>query len=584
MKNNLVYVFFRRNLPSYLIGLIFMFSASYIQTLFPKVLGHTIDIMKVNGFNKRSVLLNIFYILLITLGTLISTYLWRNLVIGNSRKMEIYLRENLFHHLQSLSPEFYSKRKTGDLIAYAINDINAVRMTFGPALALSFNSLVICASSIYFMLISISIKLTLITLAPLPFVIFVMTVIGKLVQVRFKKVQENFGALTGKVQENICGIRVIKAYVQENQEIESFENLSTKMMDSVIKMVRTSSYLAPIIDLCFNISFVTNLIFGGNLVLRGSISLGDFIAFNTYLVMIMTPIVSISKVITIFQRGMASLERLNEIFSIQPDIAEKSNALDQKVQGAIEFKDLSFSYPGSKEMALQGINLYIPQGQTLGIIGKTGSGKSTLANLLFKLYNIKPGEIFLDGQDINDYSLKAIRDSFGYVPQDTFLFSATIKNNIAFFKDTYSEDEVEKASQYSNIYDSIMGFPDAFQTMLGERGINLSGGQKQRVAIARALIKNPAVLILDDALSAVDTVTQAHILKTLKTLNKTRTTLIISHRVSAVADADQIIVLDKGRISEKGTHSNLLERGGLYYDIYTDQIKVKEKACQFEAI
>jgi len=584
MKGNIVFDFFNQHKLSYFIGLIFMFSASFIQTLFPNVLGNTIDIMKVNGFSDKPVYINILYILIIAISTFISTYLWRNIVIGNSRTFEFYLRENLFRHFQKLSPEFYSKRKTGDLIAYAINDISAVRMAFGPALTLSFNSIVICASSIYFMIVTIDFRLTLITLAPLPIVIFFMLIIGKQIQIRFKEVQENFGTLTDKVQENIYGIRVIKAYVQEDKEILDFDNLSDRMMDSIIKMVKTSSYLSPVIELCFSVSFVLGLIIGGNMVLRGSISLGDFIAFNTYLVMIMAPIVSIGRVVTIFQRGMASLERLNEIFRIQPDIQENIDALEQRIQGGIEFKSLTFTYPGAKEPTLQDINLKIPQGHTVGIIGKTGSGKSTLANLLFKLYNVTPGEIALDGQDINDYSLSSIRNSFGFVPQDTFLFSATIKNNIVFFKDTYSDDEIEKASRDSNIYDSIINFPDGFNTMLGERGVNLSGGQKQRLSIARAIIKNPSVLILDDALSAVDTVTEAHILSSLRVLSKTKTTLIISHRVSAVAGADEIIVLEHGRICEKGTHNELLDKGGLYYDIYTEQIQDAKKAYQNEAI
>ena len=580
MENSILFDFFRKNKLSYLVGIIFMFLASYIQTLFPRVLGKIIDLMKVSGFNEKRILINILYILLIAGGTFISTFLWRNLVIGNARNLECYLRERLFQHFQKLSPEFYSKRKTGDLIAYAINDISAVRMTFGPATAMSFNGIVICASSIYFMMISIDFRLTLMVLAPLLVVIYFMLSIGKKIQVLFKKVQENFSAISDKVQENIYGIRVIKSYVQEDQEIKNFEDLSDQMMESSIKMVRTSSYLSPIIELSFSVSFVLTLVIGGNMVLKGSITLGEFIAFNSYLAMIMAPTVSMGRVITIFQRGMASLERLNEIFRIQPRIAEKVDALKERIHGAIEFRNLTFCYPGAKKAALKGINLRVQQGGTLGITGKTGSGKSTLANLLLKLYNIPGGEIFLDGKDINDYSLESIRNSFGFVPQETFLFSATIKENIVFFKDVYSDDDIEKVSHYSHIYDSITGFPDGFNTMLGERGVNLSGGQKQRLAIARAIIKDPAILILDDALSAVDAITQGHILKNFKTYRQDKTTLIISHRVSAVSDADQIIVLDHGRICETGTHSELLEKGGLYYELYMEQAKENQQSFQ----
>lgn len=584
MKNSIVYDFFKKNAFSYIVGFIFMFLTSYIQTLFPKVLGNTIDLMKADGFSQKPIFINIVYILLIAVATFIYTFLWRNLVIGNARNFECYLREKLYQHFQTLSQEFYSKRKTGDLIAYAINDISAVRMAFGPATAMSFNAIVICASSIYFMLTFIDPKLTLLTLVPILAVIYFMGALGKRIQVCFKKVQENFGAISDKVQENISGIRVIKAYVQEEQEIQNLDILSNRMMESSIQMVKTSSFLSPLIELGFSASFVINLIIGGNMVLKGRISLGDFIAFSSYLTMIMAPVLSIGRVITNFQRGMASLERLNEIFQIQPEITDRTNPLKERIIGDIRFCNLTFRYPGARKAALQDINLAIHPGQTLGIIGKFGSGKSTLANLLLKLYNVNPGEIYLDGKDINDYSLESIRNSFGFVPHETFLFSATIKDNIFFFKDIYTNDDLEKVSEYSHIYDSIIGFPDGFNTMLGERGVNLSGGQKQRIAIARAIIKDPAILILDDALSAVDTITQNHILKNFKNFRSGKTTLIISHRVSAVADADEIIVLDRGRIREQGTHNELLKKGGLYYDIYREQTKDNQQSFQYEGL
>lgn len=572
MKNTLIFDFLKKHKLSYLTGLVFMFSASYIQTIFPQILGNTIDIMKLDGFDQKQVQLNIFYILLISAATLISTFIWRNLVIGNARKLECDLRANLFRHFQKLSPAFYSKSKTGDLIAYAINDIAAVRNTFGPSAAMFFNNIVICAASIYFMMTSIDLRLSLLTLSPLPIVISFMLCLGNKIQARFKTVQENFGAISDKVQENICGIRVIKAYVQEDQEIGNFERLSDRMMDSTIKMVRTSSFLSPVIELCFNLSFVLNLVIGGNLVLQGVISLGDFVAFNTYLVMIMTPIVNIGRVVNNAQRGLASLGRLQELFAIRPDIQEKEDPLTQLIRGNIEIQNLTFSYPGAPEPSLREINLKIAAGQTLGIIGKTGSGKSTLVNLLLRSYNVSPGQILLDDRDINAYSLASLRNSFGFVPQDTFLFSASIRQNIVFFNDTYSEKEIAAAARASYIDETIASFPDGFDTMLGERGVNLSGGQKQRIAIARALIREPAILILDDALSAVDTVTEAQILGSLKTISKNKTTLIISHRIAAVAAADEIIVLDNGRICEQGTHRELLAKGGLYYDIYTEQV------------
>lgn len=571
MGKKLLVDFIKKHKISYTIGIFFMFSASYIQTLFPKVLGNTIDILKVNGFSTKKVMTNILYLFLIAVGTFISTYAWRNLVIGNARKIECYMREKLFSHFQELPPEFYNRRKTGDLIAYAINDISAVRMTFGPATAMSINGFVICIASMYSMFQAVGYRLTLMTLVPIPLIILVILNIGKTIQRKFRKVQESFAAISDRVQENIYGIRVIKAYVQEDDEVKNFEKLNEQMMDANLDMVKTSSFLSPIIELCFSISFVLNLIIGGNMVLKGTITLGYFVAFNTYLTMIMAPIISIGRVINIFQRGMASLKRLNEIFDSNAEVKDGDAMVKTPIEGEVEFKDLTFSYPGTSEKALKNINIKIPKGHTLGIVGKTGSGKSTLANLLLKLYNVDKNKIFIDGIDINDYSLNTLRKAFGYVPQDNFLFSASIKDNIKFFKDIYSDKEVENAAKLSCIYDNITNFEHGFNTVLEERGVNLSGGQKQRVSIARAIIKNPPILILDDSLSAVDTITQAKILNNFQSIRKGKTAVIISHRISAVEDADEIIVLDHGKIKERGTHGELLQKGELYYEIYSEQ-------------
>jgi ATP-binding cassette subfamily B protein len=583
MGEKILVNFIKEHKVSYIIGVIFMLLTSYIQTLFPKVLGNTIDILKVNDFNHKSVHINIGYVMLIAFGTFASTYAWRNLIIGNARSLECHLREKLFDHFQKLSPEFYNRRKTGDLIAYAINDINAVRMTFGPATAMSVNGIVICVISIYSMARTINWSLTILSLIPVPITIFIMFKIGKIVRTRFNKVQENFASISDRVQENINGIRVIKAYVQEDEEVKKFEELNDKMAKSNLDMVRISAYLSPVIEVCFTISFVLNLIIGGNMVLKGNISLGDFIAFNGYLTMIMAPIISIGRIITIFQRGMASLNRLNEIFDTGVDIKENEDSIKTSIKGSIEIKNLFFSYPGSKETVLSDINLSIQRGHTLGIIGKTGSGKSTLVNLLLRMYNVPKGKIFFDGIDINEYELKTLRDSFGFVPQDNFLFNASISDNIKFFKQIYSDDEVIDSAKNSYIFESVMDFPDGFNTILGERGVNISGGQKQRISIARALIKNPEILILDDSLSAIDTITETQILENLEKARKNKTTIIVAHRISQVLEADEIIVLDNGKIFERGTHLELIEKGGLYYDIYKSQFNEADNEFGNEA-
>lgn len=576
MCKNILKKFIKEHSLSYAIGLFFMLLNSYIQTLFPKILGDAIDILKIRNFNRSLVLKNIVYILLISMGTFAATYIWRNCVMRNGRKLECYLREKLFYHLQTLSPEFYSQRKTGDLIAYAINDISAVRMTFGPATAMSINGIVVCFISIYSMAMAINWRLTLMSLVPIPFIVFFMLKIGRLVQVRFRKVQENFASISDRVQENIYGIRVIKAYNQEEDEIKRFEKLNNKMMQSNLSMIKISSFLSPAIEIAFTVSFCMNLIFGGKMVLNGTISLGSFVAFNGYLTMILNPVISIGRIITIFQRGLASLKRLDGIFDAVPQIKDGKRAVSRNIDGEIKIKDLSFTYPNSDSPSLKNISLTVKKGHTLGIVGKTGSGKTSIANLLLKLYNIPDGRIFIDDIDINDYTLDSLRSGFGYVPQDNFLFSASIRDNITFFNEKYPEEKVFEAAQASKIIESILGFKEGFETVIGERGVNLSGGQKQRLSIARALIMNPSILILDDSLSAVDTITEGEILKNLKDIRKGKTNIIISSRISAIEDSDEIIVLSNRIITERGTHEELLKKRGLYYDIYTEQYNEKE--------
>ena len=571
--NKTILDFIKKNKISYIIGILFILLSSYIQALFPKVLGQIIDILKVDGFDSKLAGLKILLILFIAIGTFLSTYIWRNLVIGNGRILECYLREILFSHLQKLSPEFYSKRKTGDLIAYSINDVSAVRMTFGPAAAMAINGIVLCIASIYSMSKSINWKLTLIALLPIPFIVFIMLRIGKIIHIRFRKIQENFAAISDRIQENIYGIRVIKTYVQEEAELENFEILNCEMMESNLSMVKISSVLSPIIEVCFSISFVSSLIIGGNMVINETISLGSFIAFNTYLTMIMRPIISMGHIISIFQRGTASLKRLNEILDVEPTIKDGLSLIMIPTMGEIEFRDLNFSYPGSENIALKNITIKIPKGHTLGIVGKTASGKSTLANLLLKLYNVESNTLFLNGIDIMNYSLETLRENLGYVPQDNFLFSASIKDNITFFKNIYSEKEIKLAAKNSSIWEKIITLPKGFSTILGERGVNLSGGQKERICIARSIIKNPNILILDDALSAVDSITEEKIMKNFKALRKGKTSIIISHKLSTVIDADEIIVLSYGEIVERGTHKELLEKRGEYYDVFQEQFK-----------
>ena len=589
MGKKIILTFFRDHKFSYVAGICFMLFSSYIQTLFPKILGNTIDILKTGVFKPWAVFINILYILLIAAGTFIATLVWRNLIIGNARKLECHLREKLFDHFQILSPEFYNRRKTGDLIAYAINDINAVRQTFGPATSMSINGIAVCAISIYSMVNAVSLRLTLISLLPIPVMVYIMFTMGKIVKKRFGRVQETFAAISDRVNENINGIRVIKAYVQENGEVEKFQELNNRMSEANLNMVKASAFLSPLIELCFTVSFVFNLVWGGNMVLDGSISLGDFVAFNGYLAMILAPVLSIGQLINNIQRGLASLGRLNDILGEKPDIEDSGNIGESPIgefpietfpqDASIAIRRLSFTYPGAEKPSLENISLTIPNGRTLGVIGKTGSGKSTLVNLLLKMYRVPDRTIFIGGKDINGFRLAVLRGGFGLVPQDNFLFSASVTDNIRFFKDIYTEEQVEQAARDSCIYQNIADLPDGFETVLGERGVNISGGQKQRISIARALVKDPEILVLDDALSAVDTVTESEILSNLRRLRQRKTTIIIASRISAVMEADEIIVLDGGVIRERGTHEQLIAEGGVYSDICNYQLSENRNSC-----
>lgn len=583
-SKNIIINFILEHKVSYVMGIMFMLLGSYVQTLVPNILGKTIDVLGTEGFVRITIINNMLFMLVVTALGFMCTFLWRNLIIRNSRRLEYTLRDNFFANLQKLSPAFYSKRKTGDLIAYAINDINAVRMLLGPATAMTINGLALSTATIISMTRTVDFKLAIMCLVPVPFIVFFMLKMGKVIQNKFRKVQQTFGDISGRIQENIYGIRVIKAYSQEEEEVKNFQELNNRMMNANLSMTRVSALLSPSIELCFSISFVLNLIIGGNLVLKGSMSIGDFVAFNTYLGMIMGPIISIGRITNLIQRGTASYKRLNEVLAVEPDIVDGEAEVDTEVKGSIEIKSLSFAYPEAEENSLEDINISIPQGYTLGIIGKTGSGKTTLANLLLKFFNVDNGSIFINDVDINDYKLTTLRDAFGYVPQDNFLFHDTVKNNVTFFRDIYSEEDVKNSLKNSCIYESIDSLQDKMETILGERGVNLSGGQKQRISIARALIKDPEILILDDSLSAVDTVTEKSILNNLKRLRQGKTTIIIAHKISSISHSDEIIVLDKGRICERGTHIELLTEGGVYYDIYKEQEESKRSGFAREII
>lgn len=575
MGKRFLIVFLRKHAVSYTFGLIFMLLSSFVQTLFPQVIGNIVNILQTSHFRESDIYREIVYILFIAFGTFLTTFVWRNLVIGNARKLECDLREKLFDQFERLTPAYYARKKTGDLIAYAINDIGAVRQTCGPALAMAINGVAVCVIAVVGMVRVTDWQMTALALLPIPVMVFVMVLVGMAVKKRFRVVQQTFASISDRVNERINGIRVIKTYVQEESEIADFEQLNNRMVEANLSMVRVSAVLSPLIELCFTVSFAANLIIGGSLVLNGNISLGNFVAFNGYLTVILAPVLSIGRVITIVQRGLASLGRLDEILDEQPQVVDSGDALVSK-DADIEFKNFSFTYPGSQYAAVRDISLTIPSGGSLGIIGTTGAGKSTVVNVLLRLFDYPPGGIEVGGTDINSLRLESLRDAVGVVPQEIFLFRASIADNISFFRPDYAPERIRAAARAADILDDIEALPDQFDTVIGERGLNLSGGQKQRISIARALIADPQILILDDALSAVDTVTENRILNNLQRVRKGKTTIVIGSRISAVLRCDNIVVLKDGMIIEQGNHAQLLTEGGLYRELYQEQHQAAE--------
>jgi ATP-binding cassette, subfamily B, multidrug efflux pump len=546
----------------------------------PQVIQRAIDYMNhAKSIEHKRILLYALILVGLALCKGVFQFLTRWLVIGVSREIEYDLRNDLFRHLESLSFSHFQKNRTGDIMARATNDLNAVRMLIGPAIMYTANTLVFTAAALVFMW-HISLKLTLYAFAPLPIASVVVQYIGSRIHERFEKIQAQFSDISARAQENFSGARVVRAYAQEEAEIALFEKANQEYVARSLPLARLTGMLWPTLELLLGFAIVIVLWIGGREVLAGRMTLGQFVAFNTYIIMLTWPIIAMGWVINLFQRGTASVVRIDEIFRVPPEITDAQVADDLKnvtaVRGEIEFRHLNFSY--NSVPVLKDINLKIPAGSSLAIVGPTGSGKTTLVSLLPRIYDTMPGSVLLDGRPIVEYPLETLRQNIGYVPQETFLFSDSIRENIAFGVENASHDEVRAAAEAANIATDIEGFTEGYETLVGERGITLSGGQKQRTAIARAIIRNPRILVLDDALSSVDTYTEEKILEHLRQVMHGRTTIFISHRVSTIRNADRIAVLHEGRVVELGTHDELLSRNGYYTDLYNKQLLEEELA------
>jgi ATP-binding cassette, subfamily B, multidrug efflux pump len=558
----------------YLAGTVCVLLHNGIWVFFPQVLGNASEALK-EGVTRHKLLVYAGLLLAIAVSKGVFQFLTRWIVIGISRDIEFDLRNDLFEHLESLSYSYYQRNRTGDIMARATNDLSAVRNLLGPAIMYTANTIVLMAGALAFM-IAISPKLTFYTFLPLPVASILIQYFGRQIHDRFEKIQEMFSEISARAQENFSGARLVRAYVQEEAEIRAFEKENNEYIRRSLGLVRLMGMLWPTLEFMLGCAVALVLWLGGREVVSGRINVGQFVAFSTYMMQLTIPIIALGYVINLFQRGTASLGRLNEIMQQRPEIADEAGARDREVEGEIEFRGLNFSYDGKP--VLHGVDLHVPAGSSLAIVGPTGSGKTTLVDLIPRIYDAEPGTVLIDGRPIREYSLASLRRSIGFVPQETFLFSDRIRDNIALGVDSATDAEIHDAAEAANIAADIESFPEGYETLVGERGITLSGGQKQRTAIARALIRNPKILILDDALSSVDTQTEDKILNHLRAVMQGRTTIFISHRVSTVRNADRIAVLHGGRIVELGTHDELLALNGYYSDLYNKQLLEEELA------
>jgi ATP-binding cassette subfamily B multidrug efflux pump len=570
--------YLRKHRYTLLWGALCVLLTNIIWVLFPQVVRQAIDDLN-QGITRRKIVVYPLLLIAIALSKGVFQFLTRWLVIGISREIEYDLRNDIFAHLESLSLPYYQKTRTGDIMARATNDLNAVRMLLGPAIMYTANTIVFTVAALFFMWRT-SPKLTLYAFVPLPLASILVQYFGRQIHERFEKIQAQFSDISARAQENFSGARVVRAYAQEEAEIALFEKSNQEYIARSLPLARLMGMLWPSLELLLGLAIALVLWLGPREVLLHHMTLGEFIGFMTYIVMLTWPVIAVGWVINIFQRGLASTGRINEMLTARPDITDAMVAPELRnvdsIRGEIEFRALDFSYNGAT--VLKGVSLRIPAGSSLAIVGPTGSGKTTLVNLIPRMYDAPPGALLLDGRPIREYPLATLRNNIGFVPQETFLFSDTIRENIALGAESASDEQIHAAAEAANIASDIEGFPLQYQTITGERGITLSGGQKQRTAIARAILRDPRILVLDDALSSVDTYTEEKILDHLRQVMHGRTTIFISHRVSTVRNADQIAVLHDGQIVELGTHEELLARNGYYTSLHNKQLLEEELA------
>lgn len=563
--------FFKEEKKAYILGIFVLVVVSLLVLVPPYIIGQIVDGINESTLTRSSLIQWILLLLSVGVITYGLRYVWRIMIFGASIRLARTIRNQLYEHFTKMSSRFYQRFKTGDLMAHATNDVRAVQMTAGQGVLTIVDSLTMGGVVVLTMAIVIDWKLTLITLSPMPLMALLTNYYGGLLHRRFRDAQKSFSELNDNVQGAISGVRVTKAFGQEQAETEQFKKKSLDVVAKNMRVARIDALFSPTISLIVGICYFLAIVFGARSVVNGTLTIGELTSFTVYLSLLIWPMLALGMFFNTVERGRASYDRIRALLAEQETIYEEPDAHDQPVDGTIDVQIDSFEYPGSSQAALNKMNVTIKKGQTIGIVGKTGSGKTTLLRLLQREYDVTEGQIKIDGIPLHKWRLKRVKEMYGTVPQDHFLFSASIAENVAFANPKASMTEIIKACQLANIHKDIIRFKNGYDTLVGERGVTLSGGQKQRISIARALVSDPNVLMMDDALSAVDAATEEEILKQLKAHRKDSTNIITAHRLSAIHHADIILVLSKGEVVERGTHQELMNQSGWYFTMYNQQ-------------
>ncbi len=576
MKSKYIMGFFKKYLLNYILGIIALVIVDVAQTRVPIIVGNVIDGIELTNISMSSIKSSIIILFIIAGIMYAGRIVWRYFIFGTSRNIERDIRNDMFSHLEKMSAKYYQNHAPGEIMAYMTNDLDAVRMALAQGILTLFDVIALGTLTLFNMVTEIDPLLTVAAVIPLLLIALSARFMGRELFSRYSGRQEAFADLSSFVQENLSGIKIIKSFVQESKTIMSFEKVNKNTYDKNMKLMKLQTVMHPFMQMVSGIALAVAIGYGGYITVQGRITLGDFTAFISYLGMLVWPMMAIGIMINIFTMGAASLERIENILNEQAEISDSNHTLSiDSISGDIQVNNLNYKYPETDKYVLNDISFEVKKGQTLGIIGRTGSGKTTLVNLFLRVFGPDENTVFINDTDISSIPLNILRKNIGYVPQDNFLFSDTIANNIDFGLRSNDRDKITEAAKAAAVHENIVDFKEGYDTVIGERGVSLSGGQKQRISIARALIKDPEILILDDSVSAVDTDTEEKILKHLSETRNGKTNIIIAHRISTIQNADLIIVLEDGRIAEKGTHNELLGNKGLYHSIYEKQLLEK---------